>query len=301
MREQPLLFVSFERLLDFSRFTSHLRLTLVTGSILRPLSQTDISKCDFKDGHISRLCFVFRVIQVIIRKVFLCGGSWPLIQIRSEGAPPDFKAFFFEKRPCKHFSTNVPIRGEMNPLHKHKGMSVGYQVKQNLKISFMKTHLEKWSWESGGLKIGPTTGFPYVQWCKPARQRERDNDVYWKTNRKIKNNLQPVNFKGVKHGLTSTWFVPLSLVCASQFFAFARVWPLPRSLLPSQWRRSIVFRVLLQQTNKQTNSPDPTNHDKKFQGRPRRNAFVYWYTANANHFHQTSEECSKSKTQLVEL
>jgi len=40
-------------------------LTPLAGSIFRPLSQTHISKREFKNGHISRLCSVFKVIQVI--------------------------------------------------------------------------------------------------------------------------------------------------------------------------------------------------------------------------------------------
>jgi len=39
--------------------------TPVAGSIFRPLSQTHISKSEFKNGHISRFCSVFQVIQVI--------------------------------------------------------------------------------------------------------------------------------------------------------------------------------------------------------------------------------------------
>jgi len=109
-------------------------LTPVAESIFRPLSQTHISKSEFKNGHISRFCSVFQVIQVISSaKFFSRGRSWPQLQIRNEGTPPDFEPFFLEKRPWKRFSTNVLIRGEINPLHKHKMMSVGYQVKQNLK------------------------------------------------------------------------------------------------------------------------------------------------------------------------
>ena len=40
-------------------------------SIFRPLSQTHISKRELKNGHISRFCSVFQVIQVIsLAKVF---------------------------------------------------------------------------------------------------------------------------------------------------------------------------------------------------------------------------------------
>jgi len=40
-------------------------MTPVAGSIFRPISETHISKREFKNGHISRFCSVFQVIQVI--------------------------------------------------------------------------------------------------------------------------------------------------------------------------------------------------------------------------------------------
>jgi len=69
----------------------------------------------------------------LVGRVFLCGGSWSQLQLRNEGAPPDFEFLFLEKRSIKRVSTNVLIRGEMNPLHKHKIMSIGHRVKKNLK------------------------------------------------------------------------------------------------------------------------------------------------------------------------
>ena len=50
--------------------------------------------------------------------------------------------FLLEKRPCKRFYTNVTFGWEMNPIHKHKIMSMRYQVKHNLKSSSW-THLHK--------------------------------------------------------------------------------------------------------------------------------------------------------------
>jgi len=94
----------------------------------------------------------------LVGKVFLCGGSWPQLQLRNDGTPPYFESFFLEKRPWKYFSTNVLIWGEMNPLHKleHKITSVGYQSsKAELEISFIKTRLEMWVWERG---IDPASG-----------------------------------------------------------------------------------------------------------------------------------------------
>jgi len=40
-------------------------ITPVTASIFGPLSQTHFSKSEFKNGQISKSCFVFQVIQVI--------------------------------------------------------------------------------------------------------------------------------------------------------------------------------------------------------------------------------------------
>jgi len=53
----------------------------------------------------------------------------------------------------------------MNPLHKHKIMSVGYQVKQNLKSGDMEnlnSLLKFWVWESVR-KIDPATGVMQTQ------------------------------------------------------------------------------------------------------------------------------------------
>ena len=88
----------------------------------------------FKNGHISLQIWLRFSSNPsnLVGEVFLCGESWPQLQFRNIGTPPVFKAFFLEKRPWGRFSTNVLIRGEMNPLHKHKVLSVGYQVKQNL-------------------------------------------------------------------------------------------------------------------------------------------------------------------------
>jgi len=44
---------------------ANLTFTSVAGSIFRPLSQTHISKSEFKNGHISKFYSVFQVIQVI--------------------------------------------------------------------------------------------------------------------------------------------------------------------------------------------------------------------------------------------
>ena len=93
----------------------------------------DFCKNEFKNGQISKSCFVFQVILVIssakfssAEEVDLSFISWIWIH------GSDFKGFFWED--CENvFLSNVLIRGWTNPLHRHKVMSVGYQVKQNLK------------------------------------------------------------------------------------------------------------------------------------------------------------------------
>ena len=47
-----------------------MEVTPVAESIFRPLSQNHISKLEFKNGHISRFCSVFQVIQVVSSEKF---------------------------------------------------------------------------------------------------------------------------------------------------------------------------------------------------------------------------------------
>jgi len=79
----------------------------------RPLSSRHISKSDFMNGYFSGFCFVFQVIQVISSGEFSSAGEVDLIPMTKPTLtkPPDFKAFFLEKRLFKCFPTNVPIRG----------------------------------------------------------------------------------------------------------------------------------------------------------------------------------------------
>jgi len=109
-------------------------LTPVAGSIFRPLSQTHIPKSEFKNGLISRFCSIFQVIQVISSAKFFSAEEVGLSfnSVTKEHYQISNPSFWKRDRE-NVFSTNVLIRGEMNPLHKHKIMSVEYQVKQNLK------------------------------------------------------------------------------------------------------------------------------------------------------------------------
>jgi len=90
----------------------YMYLTLVAGSILGPLSQTHFSKSEFKNGHISRFCFVFQVFQVISSGKFFSAEevdfsfiSWIWIH------ESDFKGFFLEKRPWKKNSIQLSNSG----------------------------------------------------------------------------------------------------------------------------------------------------------------------------------------------
>ena len=84
-------------------------------------------------SHLRRIT-VDRRSSIIDRNNFVIGWTddtcaindsyVPQLQLRNERTPPDFESFFLENRPWKRFSTNVLIRGEMNPLHKHKIMYV---------------------------------------------------------------------------------------------------------------------------------------------------------------------------------
>ena len=84
---------------------------------------------EFKNGHISRFCCVFQVIQVILSAKFSLRKKLTSASTQKR-RNTDFEPFFLEKRPWKRFSTNVLILAEMKPLHKQKLLSVGYQVKQ---------------------------------------------------------------------------------------------------------------------------------------------------------------------------
>ena len=104
----------------------------VAGSIFRPLFQTPISKREFKNGHISRFCFVFQVIQVISSgKFFSAEVDLALTQKRRK--TPRFQSLLCGKETVKTFFYKFSNSGRNESTPKHKVMSVGYQVRQNLK------------------------------------------------------------------------------------------------------------------------------------------------------------------------
>jgi len=133
-------------------------LTPVAGSIFGPLSQTHISKSEFKNGHISRFCSVFQVIQVISSPKFFSAeevdfsfNSWIWIH------ESDFKGFFLEKRPWKSFSIKCSNSGINESTPQTQSNVTWISSKADLKISFLNSLLEMWVWERDP-KIDSATG-----------------------------------------------------------------------------------------------------------------------------------------------
>jgi len=121
----------------------------VAGSNFGPLFQTHFTKSEFKNGHISRFCFIFQEIQVISSEKFFSAEtvdlsfiSWIWIH------ESDFKGFFSEKRPWKGLSiqcSNSRIN-ESNPQTQTNVIWIS--SKAELEISFLNSLLEKWVWET---------------------------------------------------------------------------------------------------------------------------------------------------------
>jgi len=130
----------------------------VAGSIFGPLSQTHFTKSEFKNGHISRFCFIFQVIQVIslgkfsfAEEVDFSFISWIWIH------ESDFKSCFLEKRLCKSFSIQCSNSGINESTPQTQSNVIWISSKAELEISFLNSLLEKWVWESDP-KIDPATG-----------------------------------------------------------------------------------------------------------------------------------------------
>jgi len=146
----------------------------VAGSIFGPLSQTHISKSEFKNGHISRFCSVFQVIQVIssakffsAEEVDLSFNSWIWIH------ESDFKDFFLEKRLWKRFSIKCSNSGINESTPQTQNNVKWISSKADLKISFLNSLLEMWVWESDP-KIDPATG---ATW--PRHKSSKKSRVYY--------------------------------------------------------------------------------------------------------------------------
>ena len=103
---------SYESFTESSQFHKIMNLTPVAGSIFRPLSRTHFSKSDFKNGHLSRFCLVFQVIQVIssgncsLRRKLTSASFY-----ESESMDLISKASFWKRDRDILFLSNVLIRG----------------------------------------------------------------------------------------------------------------------------------------------------------------------------------------------
>ena len=123
----------------------------------RPLPQRNSSKSDFKDSHISRFCFIFQVIQVILLRKFCSGGevdlsfiSWTIFHER------DCKGFFLAKRSWKKIFIKCSNSGINESTPQTQSNFSWISSKAALQISFMKSRWWKKLHENGP-KIGPAT------------------------------------------------------------------------------------------------------------------------------------------------
>ena len=92
-------------------------LTPVAGSIFRPRSQTHVPKREFKNGHISRICFVFQVIQVISSGKFFSAEEVDLSFKSRTKKQPRFQSLLFEKETVKTVFYKCSNWDESTPQH----------------------------------------------------------------------------------------------------------------------------------------------------------------------------------------
>jgi len=132
-------------------------ITPVAGSILRPLSQTHISKREFKNGHISRFCYVFQVIQVISSGKFFIAEEVDLSFNSETKEHPQISNPSFWKRDLKTFFYTCSNSGRNASTPQIQSDVSWISSQAELEMSFIKTRLEMWVQESGR-KIDPATG-----------------------------------------------------------------------------------------------------------------------------------------------
>jgi len=140
-------------------------------------SQTHISKSELKNGHISRFCSVFQVIQVIssakfssAEEVDLSFISWIWIH------ESDFKGFFSEQRPWKSFFIKCSNSGINESTPQTQSNVIWISSKAHLKISFLNSLFEKWVWESSP-KIDLATG---VRFSKIELPLKLLDNFFWR-------------------------------------------------------------------------------------------------------------------------
>ena len=134
----------------------HDSVTPVAGSIFRPLSQTHISKREFKNGHISRFCSVFQVIQVISSAKFFSAEELDLsFNSETKEHLQILNASFWNRdRENVFYKCSNSGRNESSPQTQNNVSWIS--SKADLKMSFLNWRLEMWVWKSGP-KIDPAT------------------------------------------------------------------------------------------------------------------------------------------------
>jgi len=123
-------------------FGGAILLTPVAGSIFRPLSQTHISKREFKNSHISRFCSVFQVIQVISSATFFSAEEVDLSFNSKTKETPRFRMLLFGKETVKTFFYKCSNSGRNESTPQTQNNVSWISSKAEPEISFRKTRLE---------------------------------------------------------------------------------------------------------------------------------------------------------------
>jgi len=118
------------------------------------LSQTHLSRLEFKNGHISGFCFVFQVIQVVSSRKF---SSAEEVDLSFMWWIWIHESDFLEKRPWNFCSIKFLNSGINKSTAQTQSNVIWISSKAELEISFLNSLLEKWVWQSGP-KIDLATG-----------------------------------------------------------------------------------------------------------------------------------------------
>jgi len=120
-------------------------------------SQTHISKSELKNGHISRFCSIFQVIQVISSAKFFLLKKLTSTSIQKRRNTPRFRSLLFEKEIVKTFFYQCSNLGRNESTPQTQNNVSWVSSRAELEISFLNSLSEMWVWESGW-KIDPATG-----------------------------------------------------------------------------------------------------------------------------------------------
>ena len=122
-------------------------ITPVTESIFGPLSQTHISKSEFKNGHISRFCSVFQVIQVISSAKFFSAEEVDLTisaSTQKRRHTPRFRTLLSGKETVKTFFYKCSNSGRNESTPQTQNNVSWISSKAELEISFLNSLSEMW-------------------------------------------------------------------------------------------------------------------------------------------------------------